>query len=92
MNLSTALTLDTQLARVEYVMQDGAWRTLAEVVAATRERFDRIDTEAAASARLRDLRRLGWTVERRGRDGSRRWIEYRATAPVRAGEQVEMFR
>lgn len=53
--------LRAQLARVQGVMQDGAWRTLAQVAVATG------DPEASVSARLRDLRKDkfgGHTVER----------------------------
>lgn len=49
--------LTTQMQRVEWVMRDGGWRTLGEIAAATRANFGATDTEAAISARLRDLRR-----------------------------------
>ena len=51
--------LGRQLLRVRDLMQDGRWRTLAEIEAATGA------PQASASARLRDLRRLRLNVERR---------------------------
>lgn len=64
-----------QLGRVLGVMGDGAWRTLAELAAATG------DPEASVSARLRDLRKPkfgGLDVEhrRRGEPAAGLW-EYR---------------
>lgn len=55
------LRLNKQLRAVAECMADGQWRTLAEIAAATGA------PEASASARLRDLRRLGLTVDRRRR-------------------------
>lgn len=60
-----AKRLSDQHWRVLSLMRDGAWRTLAEIAAATK------DPEASVSARLRDFRkpRFGaYTVERRRRD------------------------
>lgn len=51
--------LGRQSLRVQSLMADGAWRTLAEISTLTG------DPEASVSARLRDLRRAGWTVDRR---------------------------
>lgn len=56
--------LRSLLARVEALMRDGQWRTLAEISAATG------GSEASVSARLRDLRKAkfgGHTVDRRRR-------------------------
>lgn len=56
--------LNEQTRRVYAVMRDGAWRTLAEIRAATG------DPEASVSARLRDLRKVrfgGFNIERRRR-------------------------
>lgn len=58
--------LNAQTLRVWQVVKDGAWRTLAEISAATG------DPEASISARLRDLRKVkfgGHTVERARMDG-----------------------
>lgn len=49
----------TQLERVEHLMKDGSWRSLRQIAGATG------CLETAASARLRDLRRRGWTVIKR---------------------------
>ena len=58
--------------RVVYdLMQDGAWRTLYEIACKTGA------PEASASARLRDLRRAGLTVERRRLAGMPSVWEYR---------------
>ena len=54
--------LGAQLARVKAVMDDGQWRTLAQICACTG------DVESGVSARLRDLRKArfgGHTVNRR---------------------------
>lgn len=50
--------LERQADRVRELMVDGQWRTLAEISAATGA------PEASVSARLRDLRREGYVVER----------------------------
>ena len=84
-------TATRQIDRVLAVMDGGVWLTLAEIVADTRRCFDTIDTEAAASARLRDLRKYGHTVERRRRGGAGQLFEYRATPPVKAGEQTRLW-
>ena len=62
--------LTRQLGRVYAVLSDGRWRTLAEIGAATRALTGQHDTEAAISARCRDLRKRhfgGYVVERRRR-------------------------
>lgn len=47
------------LDRVRALMLDGRWRTLGEIVAKTG------GSEASVSARLRDLRKAGLTVDKR---------------------------
>lgn len=61
--------LQKQLHAVAECMADGEWRTLAEIAAATGA------PEASVSARLRDLRRRGFAVDRRRR--SKGQHEYR---------------
>lgn len=51
--------LAQQQRKVFDLMKDGQWRTLAKIAAETGA------PEASVSARLRDLRRVGLTVERR---------------------------
>lgn len=51
--------LNAQCKRVYEAMSYGEWRTLANLSHVTR------DPEASVSARLRDLRKAGYTVERR---------------------------
>ena len=51
--------LDGQAGDVVRLMQDGEWRMLAEMSMATGH------PEASVSARLRDFRRAGFTVERK---------------------------
>ena len=64
--------LSTQYARVFELMKDGAWRTLAEISALVS------GSEAGISARLRDYRKVGHTVERRRRGNpSSGLFEYR---------------
>lgn len=50
--------LNAQAADVFRLMQDGKWRTLADIADATGH------PEASVSARLRDLRKVGYTVDR----------------------------
>lgn len=54
--------LGKQLATVKVVMESGEWLTLAQI--AMRGQI-RISAAASISARLRDLRRMGYTVDRR---------------------------
>ena len=64
--------LTTQQHQVEAVMADGYWRTLANICSELRRRNpSNKHGEASISARLRDMRRRGWKVERqRTRPGS----------------------
>lgn len=52
------------LVKVRDLMLDGEWRTLGEIALAVGH------SEAGCSARLRDLRRHGYTVEMRARAGN----------------------
>ena len=66
--------LTAQLGRVSNAMSDGSWRTLREISDIT------LDGEASISARLRQLRSFGYTVDRRRRGEAARGIfEYRVT-------------
>ncbi len=70
--------LSAQHTRVVHAMQDGAWRTLAEIEAKTG------DPQASISARLRDLRKPQFgqhTVARRRRTQGQ--YEYRLTLTPR---------
>jgi hypothetical protein len=71
--------LISQQAQVEAVMADGFWRTLPNICTELRRRHPGSKHgEASISARLRDMRRRGWTVEReRTRPGSGLY-QYRA--------------
>ncbi len=51
--------LNAQSKRVHDLMIDGCWRSLSDISAATG------DPEASVSARLRDFRKWGFTVDRR---------------------------
>ncbi len=64
--------LAAQYLKVEAVMADSEWWTLSDLADYTGH------PEASVSARLREMRRKGWTVDRRRhRPGSGTW-EYRA--------------
>ena len=64
--------LACQARKVYDLMRDSQWRTLSEI----RELISQ--PEASISARLRDLRKLGLTVERRRRGNPKQGIhEYR---------------
>lgn len=77
--------LSSQLERVQVLMTDGRWRTLASIAAAVG------GSEPAVSARLRDLRkpRFGGLLVERRYVGEGLW-EYRVAAPQPVG-QLEMF-
>lgn len=70
---SDRVRLGHQFKGVRDLMNDGQWRTLGEIFAALGMGFP----EASVSARLRDLRHNGRTVERRRRGPSRGLWEYR---------------
>jgi hypothetical protein len=71
--------LARQLGSVQWLMADGAWRTLRRIATA-------LDyPEASVSARLRDIRKQGYLVERRRfKPGSGLW-EYRVVLEGQAG-------
>ena len=67
-----------QWNRVWSVMRKGNWYTLGEIHDAIRRDFQKLDSEAGISARLRDFRKPQFgshTVERRRRSGG--LFEYR---------------
>ena len=72
--------LTSQLQAVQALMQDGTWRTLAEIRAALGR-----GSEAGLSARLRESRTRqagGWTVERQRRGDPKVGLwEYRLSKP-----------
>lgn len=71
--------LGSQQRRVEELMQDGEWRTLHDIVTALRKLYRTHFPEASISSRLRDMRRNGYTVERKRQSPyTGVWI-YRAT-------------
>lgn len=71
--------LESQQARVESLMADGFWRTLAGISAELRRRHPGTkDTEASISARLRDMRRRGWTIHRERVHSMSGLYQYRA--------------
>lgn len=68
-----AARLRTQLGRVITYMAFGHWRTLHEIAIAVAPA-----TEPSVSARLRDMRKLGWIVDRRRRGDPKKGLhEYR---------------
>jgi len=66
--------LNRQQRLVFDVMKDGKWRTLRIIGALT------VQPEASISARLRDFRKLGLTVERRRVEGQSGLWEYSVKA------------
>jgi hypothetical protein len=66
--------LSTQLEKVRQLMSDGEWRTLGEISAKAQ------GSEASVSARLREIRKNGRTVERRRKGDPRSGLfEYRVS-------------
>lgn len=73
-----AVKISGQRAQVEALMSDGQFRTLPGLVKELKQRFGAMYSETSVSARLRDLRRKGFDVERtRTRPGSNLYA-YRA--------------
>lgn len=56
--------LSSQQRRVEELMSDGEPRTLLQIAIALRKLYGAHFPEASISARLRDMRRAGYTIER----------------------------
>ncbi|RKQ97124.1 hypothetical protein C7446_2543 [Kushneria sinocarnis] len=57
---------NSQLSRTFIVLRDAdRWLVLHEIAEAILERFDKLDSHAAISARIRDLRAKGCTIYRR---------------------------
>ncbi|TVU73525.1 hypothetical protein [Cobetia crustatorum] len=88
-------TLDnpaSQLGRTYLALSESrSWLMLHELAAEILARFDRLDSEAAISARLRDLRRHhGVRVESRRRGGSAAH-EYRLLRLTRGKSQPDML-
>lgn len=74
--------LTGQLAYVQFIMSDRKWRTLGEIADIIKNNYDKIASEAAISARLRDLRKAKfgkYEVDRRRR--SKGLFEYRVMSP-----------
>jgi hypothetical protein len=69
--------LHRQLDEVRHLMADGEWRTLADIEWALAHKH----SQASLSARLRDLRKTGWTVDRRRVKPGSGTFEYRAVRP-----------
>jgi len=70
----------TALAAVKRLLVDGKWRGLWVIRSEIFRRWSIHASEAAISARLRQIRREGWTIERRpkpGRPAKSRAEEYR---------------
>jgi len=74
----TSVLLGLQRIMAEYQGHDGGWWTLWGLQDELYHRFGLHASEAATSARLRDLRKVGWKVERRTiGQGTSRACEYR---------------
>lgn len=69
--------LHRQLDEVMHLMADAEWRTLADIEWALSHKH----SQASLSARLRDLRKTGWRVDRRRKQPLRGVFEYRAVRP-----------
>jgi hypothetical protein len=81
--------LTSQQKRVEALMGDGGWRTLPAIVAEMKKLYRVQCGEASVSARLRDMRRGGWVIERqRTAPNSGLWA-YRATNDPRPLTEAE---
>ena len=81
--------LGRQLDRVRELVLDGRWWTFELIQRRLSQVYSGHFPEASISARLRDLRRLGYTVERKSLGAG--LFAYRVTKPERVAEQEEMF-
>ena len=84
--------LKTQLEQVREIMADGQWRTFGQIQAAQRVLYGKQGSEAAISARLRDLRKRehgGHQVERRRGGGSGLW-EYQLSLRTEGEPQLAL--
>lgn len=73
-----AEAITAQQDQVEAIMHDGYWHTLPEIVKELRRKYGRVCGEASVSARIRAMRKRGFTVNReRTRAGSNLY-QYRA--------------
>jgi hypothetical protein len=70
--------LGSQQRRVEELMQDGEWRSLNEIAVALRKLYRTHFPEASISARLRDMRRAGYVIERKRKQPTGGLWVYRA--------------
>ena len=70
--------LSGQRACVAHLMSDGSWRTLPRIAKELIKFYNLRASETSISARLRDMRRAGWKIERqRTAPNSGLWV-YRA--------------
>lgn len=70
--------IEGEQERVEAIMADSSWHTVPELQKVIKQRFGQLYSETSISARLRGMRRRGYTVERtRARAGSALYM-YRA--------------
>ncbi|HLG99348.1 MAG TPA: hypothetical protein VKX49_23760 [Bryobacteraceae bacterium] len=81
--------LGRQLDQVRELVLDRGWWTLGDIQRGLIHRHGGHFPEASISARLRDLRSLGYTVERKNLGAG--LFAYRVTKPERVAEQEEMF-
>jgi hypothetical protein len=73
-----AARITGQQERVEALMSDGYWHTVPELQKALKSKYGQLYSETSISARLRDMRKRGYTVSReRTRAGSNLY-QYRA--------------
>lgn len=80
--------LGKQLEAVRTYMLFIGWQTLGELESALQGKYP----QASLSARLRDLRRMGYVVDRRHRkNASRGLFEYRVSKPKPAELQASLF-
>jgi hypothetical protein len=77
-NRQDAERLSTQQERVEAIMADGYWHTLPQLQKELRQRWGTLHGEASISARLRDMRKRGWTVLRELTHVGSHLFQYRA--------------
>jgi hypothetical protein len=78
--------LTTQVACVYDVTRDEQWRTLQQITALCRKRYPGVDfPEPSVSAQLRNLKKIGFQLEKRNVAVSGYLCQYRILQPVNPG-------
>ncbi|WP_323063521.1 hypothetical protein [Aeromonas jandaei] len=82
------LSVATQLGRVIAIMRDGKARTLREIERECWNRYTQADTQAAISARLREVCCHGWVKHSSNKTINGKVVWYYSISPFPTAEAV----